>query len=631
MVTNKTESLEDIINKEDKDLMEMVKYISNPLIGLRSKSKFKVFTLETSRGKTIGTAYAIARAIKGGSPIKYVFTTHTLEECSRVAELINQEAGDNIAMHYSPSQSKLSAIASNDFYECAEKQVLIISHATYLHLCSPKNKFHKGYQKYVKENFNFLIIDEEINAAVNNLCSYSDYTYKNILKLIEFIDNAEILDLFDKLCEQPKRTVKFYESREGLKNKIIVAEEVGIKDYIFTGTEYSRLIDLINSIDNEIINDYNVDNKTDITKNKIIEEIEKINILYKNISFDRVLYWNGTLYSCDFEFKFLMLDNNVMLDASANFNTLYTIGKIFDVAKSKRIIDHSKCYLHWHKMNASKSAKKKTSDTNQLTNWREFIVSDIKKKARKDSKVLIITYKAECDALDKRFLDDEFKEHFKEYDFLNFFNMRGVDKYAEYEECFIVHTHRFAFPIYVLMYMYYKKMDNAYGINMTYGKYRRNNTVGFKDKILDSLLLSDELSSLYQACKRICRTKEPVGNFHVYHNNLEVIKQIQKELLNVKMIPDKDNRKMKLADDFYFFISKIREGAYNSYKIIDGKTGKKKKAITRGKKNYYEVNKKLFYEVLDIDNTHFSRDITNKINEEELGIKFKNDVVIVNF
>ncbi|MFL0194434.1 hypothetical protein ACJDU8_02435 [Clostridium sp. WILCCON 0269] len=630
MVTNKTEKLEEIINKKDKDLMEMVNYISNPFIALRSKYKFKVFSLETSRGKTIGTAYAIAKAIKGGSQIKYVFTTHTLEECSRVAELINREAGDNMAVHYSPSQSKPSAIASNDFYECAKKQVLIVSHATYLHLCLPKNEFHKGYQKYVKENFNFLIIDEEINAVINNLCSYSDYTYKNILKLIEFIDHVKILDLFEKLCEQPKRTIKFYEGREDLKNKIIVAEELGTGN-IFTGEEYSKLIDLITSIDNEIINDYNVDNKTDITKNDIIEEIEKINILYKNIAFDRVLYWDKTLYSCNFDFKFLMLDNNVILDASANFNTLYTIGKIFDVVKSKRIIDHSRCRLIWYNMNTSKSAKKKSSDNNQLTEWRKFIVDDIKKKARKGSKVLIITYKAECDALDKRFLDDEFKEYFKEYGFLNFLNMRGVDKYAEYEECFIVHTHRFAFPIYVLMYMYYEKIDNPYGINMTCGKYRGNNTFGFEDGILDSLLLSDEISSLYQACKRICRIKQPVGNFHIYHNNLEVIKQIQKELLNIKVIPDKDNPKMKLTDKFYFIIDKIREGAYSEYRIVDEKTGKKKKAVKRGKKNYYEVHKKLFYEVLGIDNTHFSRDIKNKINKKELGVKFKNDIVMVNF
>ncbi|OAA84697.1 DEAD/DEAH box helicase family protein [Clostridium ljungdahlii] len=627
-----TERLENIINKKDKDLMKMINYISNPLIGLRSKYKFKVFTLETSRGKTIGTAYAIAKAIKGGSPIKYVFTTHTLEECSRVAELINKEVGENVAMYYNPSQKgeEKSGISSKNFYDCAEKQVLIVTHATYLNLCSPKNEFHRDYRNYIKGNFSFLIIDEEINAVVNNLCSYSDYTYKNMLKLIKSIDNDEILNLFDKLCEQPKRTIKFYENIKNLKNRIIVAEEVGI-DNIFTSEEYNNLISLINSVDNEVINDYNVDNKVNVTKNEIIEEIQKINILCKNIPLDRTLYWNGTLYSCNFNFRFLMLSNNVLLDASAKFNKLYTIGNMFDVVKSQRIIDHSRCCLYWHNINTSKSAKKKNGDNNELTEWRKFIVQDIKKKARKDTKVLIITYKAECEALDKRFLNDEFKKQFKEYALLNFFNMRGVDKYAEYEECFIVHTHRFAFPIYVLMYMYYKKIDNACGINMSYGKHRGNNTVGFEDEILDSLLLSDEISALYQACKRICRTKEPIGNFHIYNNNLDVIKQVQKELLNVRIVADADNQNMKIADDFYFLISEIREGVYNNYKITNRKTCKKEKAVKRGKKNHYEVDKRLFYETLGIDNTHFSRDIANKVDEKELGIKFKNNIVVVNF
>lgn len=632
MVTNKkTESLEDIINKEDRDLMAMVKYISNPFIGLRSKSKFKVFTLETSRGKTTGTAYAIARAIKNGSEVKYIFTTHTLNECSRVAQMINTEAEADVAMYYSPSQKEASGISSSNFYECAKNQVLIVTHATYLNLCSPRNEFHEAYQTYVKDNFNFLIIDEEINAVVSNLCNYSEYIYQNTLKLIKSTNNEEILNLFDKLCELPKKTIEFYEIREDLKNKIIVAEKLEIGG-VFTGANYDLLIELIQSIDNEVINDYNLDNKTDITKGSIIEEIEKINILYQNISFDQVLYWNKALYSCDFNFKFLMLDNNVMLDASANFNTLYGVGKtLFDVVRSSRIIDHSKCYLHWHSMNTSKSAKKKSSDNNQLTEWRKFIVDDIRKKARKDSDVLIISNKAECKALKERFLNDEFKEHFKNYAFLNFFNMRGVDDFAKYEECFIIHSQRFPYPIYILMYMYYKNIENAYEIDMSYGKCRGDNTIGFKDIILDSLLLSDEISALYQACKRICRSREPVGNFHVYNNNFEIIKKIQKELLNVKILPDADNEKMKLAEDFYFTINKIREGVYGDYKIIDGRTGKKRKAVKRGRKNFYEVSKKLFYEVLDTDNTHFSRDIIKKVDEKELGIKFKDDSVIVNF
>ena len=569
------EKLEDIIDKNDKDLMDMVNYIKENKSGFINNGKFKTFTLETSRGKTIGSAYAMSQSVLKGNDTKYIFTTKKLDECKRVANIIKKELKDitfqdkneTIVMVYTPSEKEDTLISSSDFYKCARSKILIVTHSTYLNLCKPKTKFHEGYAENVRKYFDTLIIDEEINAVLDNLCTFNQYIYEDTLRLIKCTNNKEILAFYEWLCNILKETINEYEKHNCYKNKILIAEKDDIN--IFPHMAYEELIESIKIIDNEVIEDFSYETER-VTKSDIILRIQKLYTIYQNINFDKVLYWNESLYSCDFDFEFLMLKKNIMLDASANFNTLYD-SNIFDTVKSKRVIDHTKCYLLWHNINTSKSAKRGKSDKDQLTNFRKYIINDIKKKAKKDSEVLIITNKSECDALDKRFIDDEFKKNFENYAFLNFFNMRGVDNFAEYKECFIIHTPRFPFPIYILMYMYYimKEDIDIFKLDMSYGKFRGNNSIGFKDKILDGLLFSDEISALYQACKRTCRNREPQGNFHVYNSNFDVIKAIQNELLNVKIIPDEDNKRAKLCEDFYFMLIKIRELKYSEFSPLN--------------------------------------------------------------
>lgn len=629
----RTEKLKDIINKDDKDLMKMIEFIKrNNRKGFNNSSRFKTFTLETSRGKTIGSAFAMSESILNGNKTKYVFTTKTKEECKRVAELIQNELKDtfegledNVVMWYTPKIKEDTDISSGDFYKCCKAKVLIITHSTYLNLCSPNTNEHKKYSKMVKNIYHTLIVDEELNAVTNNLCIFNNYVYENTLRLIKSTNNTKILTVFDNLCNILKDTITLHENIE---NRIVVAEKEDSE--IFSHMKYEYLIKSIQKIDNEVIHDYNSENDMQISKSDIIEEIKKIYTVYQNIDFEQVLYWNGSLYSCDFNFKYLMLEKNIMLDASANFNTIYD-NKLFNVVKSKRVINHQKCYLIWHNINTSKSAKRKDSDKEQLTEWRKFIIDDIQKKTIKDRLVLIITNKSECDGLEDRFIDYDFKEHFEEYAFLNFFNMRGVDDYAQYDDCFIIHTHRFPFPVYILEYMYYMMEDdmNINDLNMGYGKFRGSNAIGFEDKTLDSIMFSDEVSSIYQGCKRICRSEDPKGNFHIYNSNFEIVKAIQKELHEVKIIPDEDNKKAKLIDDFYFLIDRIRTGEYKDYKVKNGRTKKKVKAVKKKGAKYLEVNRKLFYEVLNIDKSSFAKNIKNIIDEKECGVKFEKSSIIV--
>ena len=634
--------LVDIINKNDKDLMVMINYIkTNSRKGFDNKNKFKVFSLEASRGKTIGSAFAMSEAILNESNTKYVFTTKTKKECKRVDELITNECksdfteisnntSNDIAMVYTPGKEEDTFISSNDFYKCSKAKVLIITHSTYLNLSRSKTKIHKDYADNVKKYFNTLIIDEEINVVVDNMCTFNNNIYESTLQLLKSTNNIEIIGAYNCICNILKETINFYINNIKYKDKIIIAEKPTIK--IIPQIIYDGLITRINMIDRQVIKDYGIDNKTYVELNDILDSVEKIYMVLNNLDFDKVLYWNGTLYSCDFDFKFLMLEKNIMLDASANFNTLYN-SEIFKLIKSERIIDHINCNLFWHNHNTSRSAKKKTSDNNQLTDWRKFIISDIKRKAKKDTDVLIITNKAECISLEDEFVDEEFKKYFPNYKFLNFFNMRGIDECADYTEGFMIHTPRFPYPMYILMYMYYimKEDMDIFKLDMKYGKYRGSNSIGFKDKTLDGLLFSDEISSLYQGCKRICRSDNPKGNFHIYNSNFEVIKAIQNELLNVKIIPDEDNKRAKLSEHFYFILEKIRDGAYKDYKVLNLRTGKQVKAVKSIKKRYYEVSKKLFYEVLEIDSKHFSRDIIEKVNEKENNIKFESETIRIYF
>lgn len=111
--------------------------------------------------------------------------------------------------------------------------------------------------------------------------------------------------------------------------------------------------------------------------------------------------------------------------------------------------------------------------------------------------------------------------------------------------------------------------------------------------------------------------------------NLKIVnKLVIQQLYNINIL--EYGKKEFLKDEFTNEVIDIRNGGRKDYKVIDGKANRKIKAVKSIKGGrYIEVNKKLFYELLDTNSKHFKRDIINKVDEKELGIKFESETIRV--
>lgn len=97
--------------------------------------------------------------------------------------------------------------------------------------------------------------------------------------------------------------------------------------------------------------------ETRCSRENLLELLDNIFMLYDCIDNNiALIYPNKSIYSYDYSFKYLLLGNNIWLDASASFNTQYN-NDLFKVVECEREINHSESKLIFHELNTSTTSK----------------------------------------------------------------------------------------------------------------------------------------------------------------------------------------------------------------------------------------------------------------------------------
>lgn len=528
-------SEKDIFEEELKELDSAINIEYNTF-------KFKVFSLEASSGKTRQT---IASAIKSKREILIV--TKFKVEVDMIVKEINKGAGFAKAagvvsdIELIKNNSNLYLSARN--IEFNKYKVIVITHSQYSKMCTGENV---NLIKLV-ERFTTLIIDEELNPIKNNLYTFTLKKNEEIKVLFtsfgmgeEFKELTNILELqFSKKEYKPINQLHWIDLNEDITyikgkceeiRRLIKNEEENITIKLIdvklaTGYNYclSELIDYIDLIEKIIINS--------------IEGYSLIDVNEKVIS------------TYDYNFSYFKLTNNIMLDASASFSTLYNSDK-FEVVKTKRKIDHSKCKITVINLKTTTSSKSKI---NHL--FRDKLKNYVTKVLGDTDKGLIVTKKDEAKYLeDFSFVDfdkevkdeieminsDLFKniEYEERISFCNYENQRGRNDYAEYKHCFLAHTYRQPRFYYVFLYRYFfgvkttsKEMETVHKKDESGLKYW-----GFHScNELQQLMLTDMISCQYQSLKRVERNRNPKGHYHIISNDSIVINSIIEQLKGFNM------------------------------------------------------------------------------------------------
>lgn len=607
---------------------------------------FLVNSLETSRGKTTGTAAAIADYFEVekdklfSSSTRFVFVNKFAEECAKIAKSINKKVNAKVSLAYTTKDSVLENKAyeehcTNNYKKCIEKSVIVITHAMYMKLCSPENNIHEEFRSAIEENFTTLIIDEQIDNVDSSFVNFNDYNYRIIANLLGETQNKELGKKWDiittplsKLVHNRIDWINETKERDRYKNqmhKIDIVEDdfKALPSTVLEETiEYIK--EKISSIDNQLLKDLNRKKTVKIDKSSALEIIYTVELMHKEIFNGNLILsllnnGNWDLYTYNSEFQFLRLKNNIWLDASAKFHSLYLLNKdFFKVVDTKRIINHSWCNLNIEYRNTSTSNKKKN-----LTKFRDDITEFIKTNAPKGNKILVITNEKECKALNEDFFSPE---EIKEYniEFTNFKDMKGKNNWEDFNYSFIIQTPRMAFAYYVFLYEYWMKTqltDEDIFISNGERYQCKFNLVEL------TKLMEDEMAShLYQAMKRIARNKEPKGNFFILANisNSIDIAKVQLHDINIK----ESGKKKYKKDDLIDLIEDIRKGIYHNEKW-EHKKCKKEKVVKKYKSNL-KVKLRWIADMISIrDISELKKRILEKIDLKELNCYTKDNELII--
>ncbi|MBK5242070.1 hypothetical protein [Clostridium sp.] len=548
---------------------------------------FLVNSIETSRGKTTGTASAIADYFENDkgklfiADTRFVFVSKFAEECAKIAKSINEKVNANVALAYTRKAEVLEAQqykehCTNNYEKCIEKSVIVITHAMYIKLCGSENVIHVKFKEAIKQNFTTLIIDEQIDNVDDSFVEFNNYKFELIKTLFIETQNKQLNMKWSaiakpllKLIQNRINWINASKNNAKYKNqmhKIDVIEDNFIslaEEELSAAVNYLR--EKLESIDNQLLKDLNREKIVKIDKDTALEIINTVELMHRealngNLILSLSNNGNRNLYTYDSSFEFLKLKNNIWLDASSKFHSLYLLNKeFFNVVDTERIIDHSECNLNIDYNNTSTSSKKK-----DLTKFRTDIYEYIKEKAPIDqehNKVLVLTNDKECKALKEDFFTAEEIEEYN-IEFTNFKNMKGKNDWEDYNYCFIIQTPRMSFAYYVFLYEYWtnKHLTDDEMFISTGKRYQCQ----FKHGELTKLMEDEITSYFYQAMKRIARNKKPKGNFFIMSNVYNSIDIVKLQLNNI--IPIESGKKKFKIDCVADLIKDLKAGIYDNEK-----------------------------------------------------------------
>lgn len=533
--------MEELAVKKEMSLQECLEDLQKEILSGKNKNVFRTYSIETSGGKTYNTVQAIRDDyifIKDNPFIKkhkrFIFVTKFRDEGLEIAKDINEGFTEKVAMFYIPDKNIKNDNCSSNFFECIKSNVLILTHAMYCILCNPKRPEHEEYRKIFMK-YKTLIIDEEINPVKESLFSFSQANTDWINVLEKFTENilAEKLHkLMNPLLNLLKQDYKFEDQLHRIECDYNRAE---------IETLHQELIEGVGTIKNENFDDMVASGQKEYSKSNLYELINGILLTYDCIDNNVALIKpKRSIFAYDYTFNYLMLKNNIWLDASANFNTMYQ-NELFDVVNCTREIDHINSKLIFHNLNTTTSSKNKDEDFRK--NMTKYL-----KENYLDKQTLILTKKIECKQLAEK---EYYLQGLNNFEYSNFESMRGKNIWGEFEVCCYIHTYRLPTAYYVFLHEYFSDtvLKDEELITSTRKFVFKNSKHsksewGFDNENLYSLMITDMASSMYQGIKRIARNRNPKGIFDIFTSNLSVLMIVIHQLKGI----EKKNKNLINAD-----------------------------------------------------------------------------------
>lgn len=466
---------------------------------INQPDKFIVFPYEAGSRKTTTMVNALKDLYRLNPKHKTLIATKLMEE----QEILKEGLG-NIAMVVNTDNKVKEDILH-------QVPILIITHELYKRLC----KDYTRRQYYIK-NRGTLIIDEQLDLLdVNEFTTQEAERIKAELETIIIYDeNKDKLDLAD-----------FWGSMVNKLN-VTIADSYGMK-MNFVHIENDKI-------------DKQIEVLTERIKSSGISKTKKKNLI-RDIGYCKYFFNNteviansARLLTYNKSTDYFMLNNNILLDASGKFLELYNISDKFIVKDFDRVIDHKNTELVFIEENSTTSYI--SSNTKE---YFDNLIRFIKSNTESGDKVLLVGRERINKMETMDLLEPLFRLEDIEFDFVNFMAMRGKNDWRDYNKCFVIHFPNDLFHNYIFQYLQYRKSTKEPLANIDLEINKVDTHHGFcNNKDLENLRITDVVSNIYQALKRVNRVNTATNSstFYVVTNNKRVQDMLIEQFRGLKSI-----------------------------------------------------------------------------------------------
>ncbi|WP_299510037.1 hypothetical protein [uncultured Rummeliibacillus sp.] len=459
------------------DFKELVEKMTNTQSW--DNKHFDVYSYEAGAGKSKKVQELLA-----STPYRALYVQRFVKDSGieNTVDTINKLANDkNRACKFTTVESGKKA----KMVEAEKSQVLCISHKMYLQICL-------GYHQDLIKDREILIIDEHPDVFNKVTFSFADLGHAALLARFE--QNEILKDI-------AKKIIVCLEKIDSRDKRIVNKLELN-----YTEEEISEYIGAIDILKKK-------------KSNEDKEMLEKLKFILKNPSF--IIDRNIDTYNSNF--NFILLECNIILDASAEIDYRYTISDIFNVHPQKKAFNYSTSLIKLFEL--------KTGDVDYRSDKKRIhqIIFDTL-EIKSSDKILFITAKNNSKKL-KPVIDDtnqlrvwDSRDLIKDYEVDYFGNLIGKNNYKNYNVAVLMKTPNYSYVDYLLRYAFY----NSQGI----GNFKK--IKAFEEDNIEKMRISLIACDYYQSMRRIARSPGMTATYYIYTTNKDAIKLVRTQLPKIQ-------------------------------------------------------------------------------------------------
>ena len=398
--------------------------------------------------------------------------------------------------------------------------VIFITHQMYKSLAGNEQK-----RKEFSANRKLLVIDEFINMC--------DTVFMDKVKLEKIRADLKYMDIQIHFDDAIIELTKYFEQLQ------TNGKDKDSKLHIFnTKTKYSQIVNKIEQIKNEVKISFTEKEKAIFYKENnqksIFNVLDEVTQFYNGTC----ILENGTLHTPKRNLDYWFLEKNIVLDASARINNVYSLRKkqfkdMLD--KDFQVLDHKNWTIELIEINTTDSAKKRYKNLDK-------ICSNVLMNLGKN-RTLVVTQMKEC--IDKN--GNTTKEFF-DTDLLTYFQKTtGSNEHQNIQNILIAHTFNIQEKQYILEYLYYSRKDFKTDDDIKILTHNRRRH--FENINLENYRIGRIANEFYQAIKRVNRDMSKETRIVIITKDVEAVKIVYKMLKNCKFINSTNDYNIEYKKD----------------------------------------------------------------------------------